>query len=142
MNRHAIAMRREQFNKGAWAVQRERCQVDDARPRSARHSLAVASVAQQIIKDLKLDARVTETRLLNEWPQIVGPQVATHARPGRLERGVLTVFVANSVWLAELSRMWLKPMLNNIQRQLGNADVRSLRLQLDPDPPAKTKPET
>lgn len=130
-------MRREPFNKGAWAVQRERCQVEDDRPAPAGHAQPVASIARQIIKDLKLDARVTETRLLKEWPQIVGPQVATHARPGRLERGVLTVFVANSVWLAELSRMWLKPMLNNIQRQLGNADVRSLRLQLDPDPPQR-----
>jgi predicted nucleic acid-binding Zn ribbon protein len=130
-------MRKEPFNKGAWAVQRERCQVADDRPSPPRRDQPVASIARQIIKELKLEARVTETRLLNEWPQIVGPQVATHARPGRLERGVLTVFVANSVWLAELSRMWLKPMLNNIQRQLGNADVRSLRLQLDPDPPQR-----
>ncbi len=132
-------MSRERFNRGAWAVQRERCQIESERPSPARRDRAVAGLAQQIIKELKLDARVTENRLLNEWPQIVGPQVAVHARPGRLERGVLTVFVANSVWLAELSRMWLKPMLNNIQRQLGNADVRSLRLQLDPDPPREPK---
>jgi len=130
-------MRKEPFNKGAWAVQRERCQVEDTRPMPARRNHPLASIAQQIIKDLKLDARLTETRLLNEWPKIVGPQVAAHARPGRLERGVLTVFVTNSVWLAELSRMWLKPMLGNIQRQLGNADVRNLRLQLDPDPPQR-----
>ncbi|MCX7010353.1 MAG: DUF721 domain-containing protein [Kiritimatiellaeota bacterium] len=130
-------MRKEPFNKGAWAVQRERCQLDDERPPARQRNQAVADVARQIIKDLKLDGRVTEMRLQNEWAQIVGPQVAMHARPGRLERGVLTVFVASSVWLAELSRMWLKPMLNNIQRQLGNGDVRLLRLQLDPDPPQR-----
>jgi predicted nucleic acid-binding Zn ribbon protein len=129
-------MRKEPFNKGAWAVQRERCHLDDERPTPPLHDQLVADLAQQLIKDLKLEARVTETRLLNEWAQIVGPQVAAHARPGRLERGVLTVYVANSVWLAELSRMWLKPMLANILRQLGTKDVRSLRLQLDPDPPA------
>lgn len=130
-------MNRDSFNRGAWAVQRERCHIGDERPTPPRRDKPVATIAQEIIKELKLDARVTELRLLNEWPQIVGPQVAAHARPGRLERGVLTIFVANSVWLAELSRMWLKPMLNNIQRQLGSADVRSLRLQLDPDPPQR-----
>ena len=130
-------MRKESFNKGAWAVQRERCHLEDERPQPPPRDRMVANVAQQIIRELKLDARVTETRLLNEWSQIVGPQVATHARPGRLERGVLTVFVANSVWLAELTRMWLKPMLANIRQQLGNNDVRLLRLQLDPEPPAR-----
>ena len=129
-------MRKEQFNKGAWAVQRERCRLADEQPPPQRHDQMVANIAQHIIRDLKLEARVTETRLLNEWPQMVGPQVAAHVRPGRLERGVLTVFVANSTWLAELSRMWLKPMLANIRRELGTAEVRSLRLQLDPDPPA------
>lgn len=130
-------MRKEPFNKGAWAVQRERCRLPDEQPPPARHDQLVANIAQQLIKDLKLEARVTETRLLTEWPQIVGPQVAAHARPGRLERGILTVFVANSVWLAELSRMWLKPMLANIRRQLGTDEVRTVRLQLDPDPPAR-----
>ncbi len=130
-------MRKEPFNKGAWAVQRERCRLPDEQPPPLRHDQLVASVAQHIIKDLKLESRVTETRLLNEWAEIVGSQVAAHARPGRLERGVLTIFVANSVWLAELSRMWLKPMHANIRRQLGTNDVRTLRLQLDPDPPAR-----
>ena len=130
-------MRREPFNKGAWAVQRERCHIGDDHPLPPRHDQPLANVAQNILKELKLGDRVVELRLLNEWPQIVGPQVAAHARPGRLERGVLTVFVVNSVWLAELSRKFQKTMLEKIQQQLGTAAVRNLRLQLDPDPPQR-----
>ena len=42
-----------------------------------------------------------------------------------------------SVWLAELSRLFQKPMLDNIRRCLGTDAVRALRLQLDPDPPQR-----
>lgn len=130
-------MRKESFNKGAWAVQRERCQIQADRPPPQRHIQPVAAVAQHILKDWKLDGRAVELRLTAAWPEIVGPQVAAHARPGRLERGTLVVFVSNSVWLAELNRLFQKPMLDNIRRQLGTNDVRALRLQLDPEPPAR-----
>jgi predicted nucleic acid-binding Zn ribbon protein len=90
-----------------------------------------------VLKGWKLDGRAAELRLVAAWPEIVGPQVAMHARPGRLERGLLVVYVANSVWLAELNRLFQKPMLENIRRHLGTNDVRALRLQLDPDPPAR-----
>jgi len=132
-------MRKDVFNKGAWAVQRERCQIAAERPAPIRHDKVVMDVAQRILKDWKLDGRAAEIRLAQAWPEIVGPQVAAHARPGRLERGVLVVYVINSVWLAELTRLFQKPMLDNIRRHIGNSDVRALRLQIDPEPPAAPK---
>ena len=130
-------MRKDEFNRGAWAVERERCQIAMERPPPRRDEQPLAAVAQRVLKAWKLEGRAVEMRLVAAWPEIVGPQVAMHARPGRLERGVLVVFVSNSVWLAELNRLFQKPMLDNIRRQLGTNDVRALRLQLDPDPPAR-----
>ena len=128
-------MRKDAFNKGAWAVQRERCQIQDVRPAPKRHTQDIAEVTQHVLKGWKLEGRAVELRLATTWPEIVGPQVAAHARPGRLERGTLVVYVANSVWLAELSRCFQKVMLENIRRHLGTTDIRTLRLQLDPEPP-------
>ena len=130
-------MRKESFNHGAWAVQRERCQIAAEQPAPPHHDQSVTDVAQRILKSWKLDGRAVEMRLLTAWPEIVGPQVAAHARPGRLERGLLVVYVANSVWLAELNRLFQKPMLDNIRQCLGTDAVRALRLQLDPDPPRR-----
>jgi predicted nucleic acid-binding Zn ribbon protein len=135
--RHAAAVRKEPFNRGAWAVERERCQIAAERPAPGRHERPVADVAARVLKAWKLDGCAAELRLLAAWPEIVGPQVAMHARPGRLERGLLVIYVANSVWLAELNRLFQKPILENIRRHLGTNDVRALRLQLDPDPPAR-----
>lgn len=137
LKRHAVAVRKSEFNHGAWAVERERCQIAAERPAPERCERPLAEVAQRVLKSWKLEGRATEIRLLAAWPDIVGPQVALHARPGRLERGVLVVFVSNSVWLAELNRLFQKPMLENIRRHLGTHDVRALRLQFDPDPPAR-----
>lgn len=132
-----MAVRKNEFNHGAWAVERERCQIAAERPAPRREQQPLADVAQRVLKGWKLDGRAAELRLVAAWPEIVGPQVAMHARPGRLERGLLVVYVANSVWLAELNRLFQKPMLENIRRHLGTNDVRALRLQLDPDPPAR-----
>ncbi len=37
------------------------------------------------------------------WRRIVGERVAERTRPGKIQRGVLTVYVASSVWAQELS---------------------------------------
>ena len=67
----------------------------------------------------------------------MGEQVAKHSRPGRMNRGVLYVYVTSAPWLAELNRMGLKPMLENVQRRFGESRVKSIRLQPDPDPPSR-----
>jgi predicted nucleic acid-binding Zn ribbon protein len=68
-----------------------------------------------------------------EWATVAGAGVASHSRPGRLERGNLTVFVDSSVWLSELSRYGQKQMLANIRRRFGESRVSTLSFRLDPD---------
>ena len=85
------------------------------------------------MKQLRLEDRLWEQTLLSEWEELVGTQVAMHARPGRLDRKVLYVFVSHPTWLSELSRFSQKQMLENLQKRFGADKIRSLRLQLDPE---------
>ena len=88
------------------------------------------------MKKIGLEQPLWEQTLLREWEEIVGPQVAQHARPGRLDRKILCVYIANSVWLMELRRFGEKAMLNNLQQRFGRATIKGVRLQLDPDSPS------
>ncbi len=64
-----------------------------------------------------------------EWPQIVGPLIAQHARPVRLRRGVLVVEVDGAEWMHELQ--YLKQELRaRLNARLGRAVVRELFLAL------------
>ena len=86
------------------------------------------------MKQFGLEQRLWQNRLAEEWESLVGPQVAGHTRPGRIERKVLYVFVAHSAWLSELQRYGQKQqMLANIQARFGADRIKDLRLRLDPD---------
>ena len=82
---------------------------------------------------LGLENRLWEETLLEEWPSLVGPQVSRHARPGRLERGTLYIYVTHSMWLSELHRNFQPQILDNLQARFKEQPIRKLRFQLDPD---------
>ncbi|MBN1268539.1 MAG: DUF721 domain-containing protein [Kiritimatiellae bacterium] len=94
---------------------------------------SIGDVIPGVMKQLGLDKHLWEQAILSEWPALVGPQVAAHTRPGRIERGTLFVFVSHSTWLNELSRYGKTEMLANLQKRFGAEKIKSVRLQLDPD---------
>lgn len=71
--------------------------------------------------------------LEEEWVALVGEPIARHVRPGRMDRGVLYVFVSNSVWLSELKRHGESAMLEKLQARFGADKITSLHMRLDPD---------
>lgn len=124
-------MRKRSFSRGQWQVQRERHHLDRDTPPETGQSTSLAEVIPSVVKELGLADEVLHRALLDEWTTLVGPQVAQHAHPGRLERRVLCIFVDSSAWLSELSRYGQKQLLANLQKRFGDA-IRSVRLQLDP----------
>jgi len=126
--------RRPAFNRGQWEVQRERLRLEDRRPPDApREPMPLDTVLPSLLKRLGLEAQHWLTTLNEEWASLVGQGVARHARPGRLESGVLTVYVDSSVWLSELSRYGKEEILTKLRGRFGAKRFKGLRLQLDPD---------
>lgn len=93
----------------------------------------IDGIVGKVMKRLGLENQHWLAVLEGEWEAIVGASVAAHARPGRVERGRLTVFVDNSVWLSELSRYGRDKILENLQAKFGKGKIQSIGLQIDPD---------
>ncbi len=123
------------FNRGAWEVQRERCRIESERPPPPNYGrdLTAAALVPGILKKMGLAERLWEEQLRNEWEQLVGPQVARQARPGRIDRLTLYIYVRHPGWLSELSRYSQKQILENMQKRFGRDKIRNVRIQLDPD---------
>lgn len=137
--------RLQPFNRGKWEVERERCRLTDPRPPSPPATLApMEDVVPKLMQQLGLADRHWESVLTAEWSELVGADVARHARPGRLYSGVLTIFVKNSVWLHELGRFGKSRIEANLKTRFGPHRIRAVRLQLDPDgggrPPRRRPP--
>ncbi|HOW97124.1 MAG TPA: DUF721 domain-containing protein [Kiritimatiellia bacterium] len=127
-----MARRRKSFNRGAWAVQRERFRLEQAAPPADFAVESVADVLPGVVKKLGLAAPFWMESLRRDWPSIVGPDVAKRSRPGHLENKTLTIFVIHPTWLMELKRME-RQVLEIIRQSCGREQVRAVRLALDPD---------
>ena len=127
-------------NPGRWQVQRERLRLDESdRIYPPYMDGRVQDIVPQLVRRLGLADTYWEHTLEREWPALVGEQVAKHTRPGRMNRGVLYVYVSSAPWLAELTRMGQKQILENVQKRFGESRIKSVRLQPDPDAPPPTR---
>ena len=110
-------------------VLREWRRGKDDLPRPKQRS--AKDVLDRLLPKLGLDQQVKQSELLAEWPKMVGPAVAKHARPEALRDGVLTVVVDNSMWLSELSRYQKPLLLKKVREQLGAKAVSDVVFRID-----------
>jgi len=126
--------RTDKYTKGRWAVERERCRLDEfsvpTPPDELRSFGAVATGALSRVLPRGLQWSM---QLQDEWVALVGGTVAQHARPGRLDGRILFVYVDSAVWLNELRRFSKGKILENVQKRFGAGRVSAIRLVPDPE---------
>lgn len=94
------------------------------RPRMPRASRA-GSILQQVLGAQGMEQKLRQYRAWEVWEQVVGPQIARHARPLRLREGVLEVRVDQPIWMQQL-RMMAPEILRKLNRALGEELIRDL----------------
>ncbi len=136
----AATSRRRRPNKGRWQLERERFQLPAECPAPTGGGPAqIGELAADLLKKVGLEARVWEQTLIAEWHALVGDAVARRARPGAIQRGVLSVYVSNAAWLNELSRYGKQAMLEKLQGRFGNGRIKDVRFLADPDLQSPTR---
>lgn len=130
--------RRKPYNKGQWAVARERFQISDFRPPDSDDGARpLGSLIAGALKDMKLDAHAQVTQIAADWPEMVGPQLAANTKPAHLENKLLTVFVSHPAWLFELRGAPAAEILARVQAKYGKNEIKNIRWSIDPDPPVR-----
>ena len=125
---------KKKLSRGQWAVECERLQIPrEQRQEPSNQTASIQDVLPGTMKNIGLESRFWEESLIEEWKDLVGPQLVRYTRPGRFDRKILHVFVTNSAWLSELSRFGKHELLKKLQKRFGADKIRDIRLQLDPD---------
>src|SRR5580658_5194664 len=73
--------------------------------------------------------------VFGDWPQIVGPQLATHTRPDGFENGELTVTADSDAWAAQV-RLMAPQLIKRLAEELGHGTVTRIRVR-GPSAPAR-----
>jgi predicted nucleic acid-binding Zn ribbon protein len=87
---------------------------------------SMSKLVPSVMKGLGLEQRLQQSQVFFLWSEIVGSDIAKHARPVSLRNGLLHVTVDHPIWLQELSRYHKPLLLQKIKEHVGKTTVRDI----------------
>ncbi|MFN7138576.1 MAG: DUF721 domain-containing protein [Limisphaerales bacterium] len=96
----------------------------------ARTEKSIKDLMPQIMKDLRLEKRQSESEIVKVWSNLIDPTIAAHARPTGLHNGTLFVSVDSNVWLDEIVRYRRKEILQRLQHSFGRELIKKISFRI------------
>lgn len=87
----------------------------------------LGAVLNRLVKARGWQQPAAEATVFGAWERVVGPEVAQHSRPVKLENGELTVEARSTAWATQL-RLLAGSLLQQIAREVGHNVVRKLHI--------------
>jgi predicted nucleic acid-binding Zn ribbon protein len=112
---------------------RERRLPPDEQPWSgagpdARDPQAVGAVVGDLVRDRNWESTLRSAGIPARWDQLVGPELAGHCRPVRLDGGRLTCVAESTAWATQI-QLLSRTLLERLRAELGPEVVTSLHVQ-------------
>ncbi len=85
------------------------------------------AVLERLMKQRGWEKPKAEATVFGAWEKVVGPDIAKHSRPVKLDDGVLTVEAESTAWATQL-RMLAATLLRNIASEVGHNVVTKLNI--------------
>lgn len=98
------------------------------RPRQKK-PVPIGPLLQKIMRQVDPKPDQTIGQLQQLWAEIVGSEAANNSRLVSIKKGVLLVFVTNSVWIQQL-RFQTKPILAAINTEPIDCLITSIRFKV------------
>jgi predicted nucleic acid-binding Zn ribbon protein len=85
------------------------------------------AVLDRLMKARGWEKPKAEATVFGAWEKVVGPDIAKHSRPVKLDAGVLTVEAESTAWATQL-RMLAASLLRSIAAEVGHNVVTKLTI--------------
>ncbi|WP_239145720.1 DUF721 domain-containing protein [Actinoplanes couchii] len=86
------------------------------------------AMLERLVKTRGWEKPKAEATVFGAWEKVVGPNVAAHSRPVKLDGGVLEVEAESTAWATQL-RMLAATLLRQIADELGHNVVTRLNIR-------------
>jgi predicted nucleic acid-binding Zn ribbon protein len=90
----------------------------------------LSDALREVGRELGMPEPDALARLLDAWPEVVGPALAGHARVRSIRDGVLTVAVDEPAWATEL-RYVADDLAQRVSERAGGAHVEEIRVVVE-----------
>ena len=99
-------------------------------PNEPESAERLADLLSRYLKRHGIDARIRQSAVLEQWPTLVGPEIAAVTRPTSIaEDGTMFVAVRSHAWMSELAMME-RELLASVNRVTADKPIRQLRWTL------------
>ena len=85
------------------------------------------AVLERLMKARGWEKPKAEATVFGSWEKVVGPDIAKHSRPIKLDDGVLTVEAESTAWATQM-RMLAATLLKRIAAEVGHNVVKKLNI--------------
>lgn len=92
-----------------------------------RRAMSIGDALRDLVEDLGIAKRIQEYDVVDVWPEVVGPHIASVADVKSIRNGVLVVSVKSPAWRQELL-LRKKELIQNINDRLKKVVVRDITL--------------
>ncbi|MCY1143945.1 DciA family protein [Actinoplanes sp. Pm04-4] len=82
---------------------------------------------QRLMKARGWERPKAEATVFGAWEKVVGPEIAKHCRPVKLDAGILTVEAESTAWATQL-RLLNAKLLRNIAGEVGHNVVTRMNI--------------
>src|SRR5579875_3312789 len=106
-------------------------------PRGEQDPKKLSELLDRTTKRLGGPSSGTTSAVFSRWEQVVGPDIAGHARPVSLHRGALVLAVDHPAWATQL-RYMTSDLLTRISEATGTHEVQEIHIRVEGDKPART----
>jgi predicted nucleic acid-binding Zn ribbon protein len=95
-----------------------------------RKPRSIGDVVTDVLKQSGVADRISQAKVIPEWPKLVGPQISRVTEPLSVTRqGTLFVAVTTNAWMTELSLM--EPdLLRRLNEHTGRLQIKRIRWQI------------
>jgi hypothetical protein len=94
---------------------------------TSAHLRTTAELVPTVLRGLGVEKRLNEERLGAAWSGLVGPFIAQHSHPLRLDRTTLVVAVSQPVVLHTLERDLKRDVLAKLKAAFGETTISAVR---------------
>jgi predicted nucleic acid-binding Zn ribbon protein len=92
-------------------------------------AVPLADALKTAVAKLGLSECLCEEQMREAWREIVGEFLAAHSMPSSVQRGVVTIDVAQPAVRFELEREWKPEILKKLRVRFGSGVVKDIRFR-------------
>ena len=102
-------------------------------PRGEQDPKKLSELLDRTTKRLGGPSSGTTSAVFSRWEQVVGPDIAGHARPVSLHRGALVLAVDHPAWATQL-RYMTSELLTRVGEATGGSEVSEIQIRVTGQP--------